>query len=237
MSSTHTQKRRRMSYWFHPVDDSRNYRFSNSRMISNFWGLDYLRTSLKPWSWCEAYSFNCVFTLCTKRTPIICKKSEWQFLLLFLHWTLSSSIIACAMGMRFTKPLDLPLPLFFFSIAHTSEWVGMAMTFWQAWDTQKENGLSHFLFFLFWFIWFTSPLSLLPSGWMSMSFPSPRKLFFLFKKKKNYFGHDGMSFLFFFFEEEERRKLWSPLPFGKAYLPTPTCSFVPPFFSLVRGGR
>lgn len=225
-----------MSYWFHPVDDSRNYTVSRiPEWFQIFGGLDYLRTSSKPWSWCGAYSFNCVFTLCTKRTPIICKK-KWMAISSFVSSLNTFEFDHCVCdGHVIYEATRSASPLFFFSIAHTSEWVGMAMTFWQAWDTQKENGLSHFLFFLFWFIWFTSPLSLLPSGWMSMSFPSPRKLFFLFKKKKLFWP--WWNVFSFFFEEEERRKLWSPLPFGKAYLPTPTCSFVPPFFSLVRGGR
>lgn len=224
-----------MSYWFHPVDDSRNYTVSRiPEWFQIFGGLDYLRTSSKPWSWCGAYSFNCVFTLCTKRTPIICKK-KWMAISSFVSSLNTFEFDHCVCdGHVIYEATRSASPLFFFSIAHTSEWVGKAMTFWQAWDTQKENGLSHFLFFCFDSYDLPPPSHYShPDGCRCHSHRLENYSSY-FKKKLFWPWWNVFSF---FFEEEERRKLWSPLPFGKAYLPTPTCSFVPPFFSLVRGGR
>lgn len=170
-----------MSYWFHPVDDSRNYTVSRiPEWFQIFGGLDYLRTTSKPWSWCGAYSFNCVFTLCTKRTPIICKKKvngNFFFCFFIEHFRVRSLRVRWACDLR-SHSICLS-PFFLFNCTHI--WMGGdGNDFLTSVRHSKREWPFSFSFFLFWFIWFTSPLSLLPSGWMSMSFPSPRKLFFLF---------------------------------------------------------
>lgn len=184
-------------WWFAEL-----YRFSNSRMISNFWGpwlfKDNIKALILMWG---VFIQLCFYALYEAHANHLQKKSEWQFLLLFLHWTLSSSIIACAMGMWFTKPLDLPLPFFSFQLhTHLNGWG------WQWLSDKRETLKKRMAFLIFFFFCFDSydlpPPSHYshPDGCRCHSHRLENYSSYL--KKKNYFGHDGMSFLFFFLKKK-----------------------------------
>lgn len=176
-------------------------------MISNFWGpwlfKDNIKALILMWG---VFIQLCFYALYEAHANHLQKKSEWQFLLLFLHWTLSSSIIACAMGMWFTKPLDLPLPFFSFQLhTHLNGWG------WQWLSDKRETLKKRMAFLIFFFFCFDSydlpPPSHYshPDGCRCHSHRLENYSSYL--KKKNYFGHDGMSFLFFFWRRREEETL------------------------------